>query len=223
MGNRKNIGKFNISLLKFIPMYKENTNIVLASSSPRRKQLLKELGLSFSTIRPNIDETLDSFIDGSAAILAEKKAKAVADRFDKNTILIASDTIVTDGSYIFGKPSSKEEARNMLSKLSGNSHFVVSGLCIIDKNNNKCYSDEEKTTVTFKKLTEDDIENYLNTGEPFDKAGAYGIQGFGRLIVKKIDGCFFNVMGLPIKLLDSFLKEIGIDLLKIAGGKNGAK
>jgi len=204
-------------------MKTSNPKIILASSSPRRQQILSELGLSFSIIKPDIDEHIDYYSPGAAARLAKDKAKKVSDEVNEECIIIASDTIVTDGKNILGKPKDKKDAERMLTLLSGRSHFVVSGICLIDKRNDECYFDEETTIVIFRKLSKKQIISYINTFEPFDKAGAYGIQGFGRLIVEKIDGCFFNVMGLPVGILNTFLKKAGIDILEIAGGVNGSK
>jgi septum formation protein len=114
---------------------------------------------------------------------------------------------------VLGKPKSGEDAYYMLKSLSGRQHDVITGLCIISSKFSKTYTDYETTSVFFKELTDEEIWNYIDTGEPLDKAGAYGIQGFGGLFVKRIEGCYFNVVGLPISKLYSALRELGVNLL----------
>ncbi|MDO4287929.1 MAG: Maf family protein [Eubacterium sp.] len=173
-------------------------NLILASASPRRKDLLTQAGLSF-TLRPaDADETLCGCTPPEAAVttLALRKAKA-AFKNSPDEVILAADTVVALGRHIFGKPSSREEAKEMLALLSGKTHQVYTGVCL--------YQSEEhldvffaRTDVTFYPLTDAEIQDYLNSGEYADKAGAYGIQGLGGLLVKKIDGDFYNVVGLPI-------------------------
>ncbi len=171
--------------------------IILASGSLRRRQLLKSLGVSFESISLNTDE---SYEKGTKPIniskqIAIRKAQA-AEKLYKNTAIIAADTIVIIDDNILEKPKDRYEAVKMLKKLSGRWHEVISSVCIIYKGNNTIIS--EITKVHFKKLDDDLINWYVKTDEPMDKAGAYGIQGYGAMLVDSIEGDFYNVMGLPI-------------------------
>lgn len=127
-------------------------------------------------------------------------------------MIIACDTIVALDGVVLGKPKDREEAISMLKRLSGRSHEVFSGLTVIDNRNQNLISDYLKTEVTFSKLTQEEIESYVDTGEPMDKAGAYGVQGYGGVFVEKINGCYYNVVGLPINNLRNILKGIGVNL-----------
>ncbi|MDW7987756.1 MAG: Maf family protein [candidate division WOR-3 bacterium] len=184
--------------------------IILASSSPRRKRLLAMLGVKFSVLAPNIKEdTLHLSPERLATTLAEKKVYSVAGKI-KNGIIIGVDTIVAINNKILGKPQSKKDARKMLKLLSNKTHRVISGLVILALPENKVLKTHEITKVTFRKLSSQEIENYLKTNEPYDKAGAYGIQGIGGQFVKQIDGCYYNVVGLPITKLIRALKKFGV-------------
>jgi septum formation protein len=195
----------------------KNTKIILASSSPRRIELLKGLGLKFEILPANIDETISTSPSPVAIArqLAVQKAFAVQQKINRkeftNTLIIAGDTIVILGKKILGKPTTKAEAIKMLTRLSGKTHLVITGLCIL-KGKKKVVG-HEITKVTFQKLSKRTIRKYVNTGEPMDKAGAYGIQGKAALLVKKIEGDYFNVMGLPLALLSEMLKNFRIQLL----------
>lgn len=190
----------------------------MASSSPRRKLLLKALlknfGLKFDVIPANIVEYTPEKVrnyGNFAANLAELKALEVAVR--KNGIIIAADTIVVHNGNILGKPESATGAKKMLSHLSGNLHKVYTGLVVFDTQTDKLYKTFEVTSVKFRKLSAREIEFYVNTGSPMDKAGAYGIQDdFGCTFVEKINGDYFNVVGLPVfklyNALTHFLKLI---------------
>jgi septum formation protein len=137
----------------------------------------------------------------------------VAARVPVDKIVIAADTIVYKGQEILGKPKSEMDAYQMLKKLSGCSHKVITGVCLIDNNTNASYEDYEETKVFFKKLSDEEIRGYIKSGEPLDKAGAYGIQGLGGIFVKKIEGCYFNVVGLPVYKLNNLLGKMGVNLL----------
>lgn len=189
-------------------------NIILASSSPRRIEMLKNFNLHFKIVPSNYEEVIvDKLPEDLVCYLAENKAREVCSRVEGDSLIIAADTMVFIDKKVLGKPKSREDAYSMLRSLSGRRHDVITGLCIISKGSNKKYMDSETTGVFFKELSDEEIWNYINTGEPLDKAGAYGIQGFGGLFVKRIEGCYFNVVGLPVSKLYSALGEMGVNLL----------
>lgn len=179
---------------------------ILASASPRRKEILEKVGFSFRICATDVDETMNTLLPLEEAVkeIALKKALAVKE-FKEDDIIIAADTIVVLDGEIFGKPKDMMEAKNMLSKLSGRTHQVYTGFALVNKE--KQISECVITKVTFHHLSEQDIEDYMNTGEPFDKAGAYGIQEKGCLLVKEIEGDYFNVIGLPISRVNQIIKE----------------
>lgn len=183
-----------------------NINIVLASASPRRKELLKLITDEFDVMPSDINEMLPEGIESekAAQYLAKIKARSIADI--ENKAVIGCDTVVVIDGKILGKPKNREQCQSMLSLLSGRTHCVYTGVCIIY--NKREYSFTEKTEVTFHNLSEREIEEYIETGEPFDKAGGYGIQGKGALLVKEIRGDYFNVVGLPVSTLNRKLKDI---------------
>lgn len=178
--------------------------IILASQSPRRRELLKLITADFNAVSSDVDETLPEGISPSEAVLYLSKIKAEPFRND-NDIIIGADTVVSIDSKILGKPSDTENARQMLKTLSGREHSVFTGVTII--NGGKEESFYAETKVKFLDLTDSDIDNYIKTGEPMDKAGAYGIQGYGSLLVEKIDGDYFNVVGLPVSRLNKVLED----------------
>ena len=185
--------------------------LILASSSPRRRYLLKQAGLKFSVIPSRFDEnsvTLSS-PESYVRLLAEGKAKDISMQYPDNWI-IGADTIVFIDNSILGKPGSRAEARTMLTRLSGKTHQVITGYCICCKAKDRFFSDSVKTDVHFKKLTEKEINWYINSGEPFDKAGAYAIQGIGTFLVKRINGSYTNVVGLPVCEVLELLISAGI-------------
>lgn len=184
--------------------------IVLASQSPRRKYLLTQLGLDFEIIPANIDENLSLNLEPSvyAKTLAENKAKFVASSLKTDSIVIGSDTIVVLDGTIINKPENEQDAFNMLKALSGNTHTVYTGLSLVFSGNMKTMTNVQKTDVTFRDLDDVEIRAYINSGSPMDKAGAYGIQDdFGAVFVKKIEGCYYNIVGLPLEMLYTNLKE----------------
>jgi septum formation protein len=190
------------------------TDLVLASSSPRRKELLKQLGLDFDIIPSNIKETLKGETPGEMVKnLAMDKAMSVLPRVDRGKIIIGADTIVYMDGCIMGKPKDEGDAFSMLRKLSGRTHEVYTGLAVVNTTNSAVLLDYECTQVLMKDLTDKDIINYIKTGESKDKAGAYAIQGKGSLIVKSIKGCYYNIVGLPIGKLRDMLLNWDLDLL----------
>lgn len=172
-------------------------NIILASGSPRRKELLALAGVDFTVLTADTDETVPSELSPEETVLtlSERKALAVA-ALKKDSIIIGADTVVAIDNRILGKPKTYDEAFSMLSSLSGKNHFVYTGVCITDSEKQICFC--EKTEVEFYTLSKDEIHNYILTGDCFDKAGGYGIQSKGCTLVKKINGDYFNVVGLPI-------------------------
>ncbi|MCR4320498.1 MAG: Maf family protein [Candidatus Brocadiaceae bacterium] len=186
-------------------------NICLASSSTRRQQILKDLGLDFVVSYPVKYKERVSGLDPEALVChnALGKAKEVAEKY-KDSIIIGGDTIVTFNNEILGKPLTPDNAYIMLMKLRGNYHSVFSGLAVIDMQKNKKLVGCDKTEVKFKDLSEKEINDYVESGEPLDKAGAYGIQEYGRAFVESIKGSFSNVVGLPKELLTRFLGELEI-------------
>lgn len=188
--------------------------IILASASPRRIELLKQFKIEFETIPSHIDETvrLDESPSQIVMGLAYEKALEVAKQYP-DTLIIASDTIVYH-EKVLGKPNSYEEAKMMLTHLSGCAHSVYTGIALVHLESARKIVDYERTEVTFRNLSQNEILSYLETGEHFDKAGAYGIQGYGALLVNHIVGDYYNVMGLPLSKLNTMLtKYFGIGLL----------
>ena len=186
--------------------------MILASASPRRKEILENFGFSFKTIVKNIDETSDkTHAEEKILEIAEKKARVAAIDFPDENIVGADTVVVVDGK-ILGKPKDEKEAFSMLKSLSGRSHEVITAFSFININKNISYSDYEITKVYFKNLTDDEINWYINTKEPMDKAGAYGIQGKGAFFVEKIEGDFFSVMGFPLGKFVRFLNKTGFNL-----------
>ena len=192
------------------------TLFVLASKSPRRKALLKSIGINAEIIPARIDESIYSGLEPEKMVreLAMLKAADVARSFGKNTVVIGADTCVCLDNKVFGKPSTIEEAKSMLRKLQGKTHEVYTGYCVFDCTTKNAVSRSEKTLVTFKSLSEEEIDAYVKTREPMDKAGAYGIQEKGAIFVEKIEGDYFNVVGLPLCALSKLLSEmLGISIL----------
>jgi len=177
----------------------DDRKLILASASPRRASLLKQVGFEFEVRPSEIDEDVERFMipENHVLELSYKKATKVAEIM-KEGLIIGADTIVVLGSDILGKPESADEARTMLSRLSGHTHTVYTGLTILDKVSGRSACDYERTDVTFRFLSESEIEQYVETRSSLDKAGSYGIQDSGALFVSKIEGCFYNVMGFPL-------------------------
>ncbi|CFX80919.1 Maf-like protein [Syntrophomonas zehnderi OL-4] len=188
--------------------------IILASASPRRKQLLEQVGLEFSCMTADVDE--EAFYNLHPGDLVKKlawqKAQAVAGRTEQN-IIIAADTVVVLDDVIMGKPLDREDARQKLTLLSGREHQVMTGICVVNQQNESHSTEFEVTKVWFRHLSNGEIQGYLDCGEWVDKAGGYGIQGLGALLIEKIDGCYFNVVGLPLSKLYQLLYKQGVYLL----------
>ncbi len=189
--------------------------IILASSSPRRQEILKRIGLSFKTVNPDLDEVIDQEMPPEDIVShwSRKKAEAVAAHYGSEDIVIAADTIVYFDGNILGKPTDETDAFKTLTMLSGSWHTVYTGITII--RGDDVLTDVESTTVLFRELSSKQIEHYIDTGEPMDKAGSYGIQDLGALFVERIDGDIYNVIGLPLYRLSLMLSHFGIDLLSL--------
>jgi septum formation protein len=185
--------------------------LILASQSPRRRYLLEQAGLTFAVVPSLFDEDTVQLSDPADYVktLAEAKADKVARDYPDSWVL-GADTIVTLFSAILGKPGTPREARQMLERLSGQSHCVYTGYAIVCKNRETCISDAIKTDVQFKDLTRAEIDWYIQTGEPFDKAGAYAIQGLGTFLVRRINGSYTNVVGLPVCEVIEALLKVGV-------------
>lgn len=194
--------------------------IILASQSPRRINLLKTLNLNFEVQPANINETINKQMTPlqyckklselkASTVLAEKQKNNTVIDNSENMLIIASDTIVVLKNEIINKPTDEIDAFNILKKLSNNHHFVYTGITVINSANSKILTDYSRTTVYFRELTNYEIMDYIRTGSPMDKAGAYGIQDdYGALFVQKIEGCYNNVIGLPVELLFRMLIDI---------------
>ncbi len=193
--------------------------LILASQSPRRRELLARMGLDFTVIAPRLDEEAFSDPDPAALVqtLSREKALAVAREQDPEALVIAADTVVVLDGKALGKPQDEDEAAAMLTALSGRSHEVYTGVTVCQ--NSRALTGAECTQVTFRPLTPGEIGSYVDTGEPMDKAGAYGIQGLGSLLVEGIRGDYFNVVGLPVCRLGRMLAEFGVDCLAEAREK----
>jgi septum formation protein len=186
-----------------------NSSIILASKSPRRRYLLEQAGLTFTVIPSTVDEGSVPFDppEEYARLLAEAKALEIAGRRPGDWI-IGADTIVLIGNKVLGKPESSNQARQMLKSLSGKTHRVLTGYCICCKAANRSVSETIETRVFFKTLSKTEIDWYLSTEEPFDKAGAYAIQGLGSFLVKRIEGSYSNVVGLPVcEVIEQLIAE----------------
>jgi septum formation protein len=190
-------------------------NFILASASPRRKEIFKQIGIDVKVVESSINESIrmNERPEQIVMSLAFQKALDVSNKVD-NSIIIAADTIVVKENETIGKPKNKLDARKTLQSLSGQKHNVITGFALIENNSSIKIVDYEMTEVYFKELDINDIEAYLETNEYLDKAGSYAIQGKGSLLVEKINGCYFNVVGLPIsKINDSLKKYFDISLL----------
>ncbi|NMC26517.1 MAG: septum formation protein Maf [Syntrophomonadaceae bacterium] len=187
--------------------------IILASESPRRQHLLQQIGLEFICSPAYIEEDLSfsAFPHELVQTIASRKAKEAAHCWDQG-IIIAADTVVASDGCIMGKPRDRGEAANMLICLSNRCHQVITGICIMDARSGRVETASESTAVFFRELSPGEINSYLDCGEWQDKAGAYAIQGRGALLIERIEGCYFNVVGLPLNRLHLMLREFGVDL-----------
>ena len=175
--------------------------------------MLEKIGLKFEVEPGDCEEIVDTALGPQEMVrkLSREKAEAVA-RKHRNAVVIAADTVVLVGSKILGKPKSPAEAKKMLRALSGKSHVVITGFTIIDTAERRVVSKAVATKVYIRELNPEEIDAYVKSGEPLDKAGGYGIQGLGSVIVEKIEGDYFNVVGLPLSALSESLKEFGVDV-----------
>lgn len=182
----------------------QRQQIILASGSPRRIEIFKNLGIDFKSVISDVEETTNETApEEIVKSLSQKKAKHVFE--ETKGLVVAADTIVWFNNKALNKPKDKQDAFNMLSQLSGKQHEVYTGICIIS--DKKIINDYCKTTVFFKDIRQDEIERYIETNEPMDKAGAYNIGGLGSIFVKKIEGDFFNVVGFPTSMFSSLISE----------------
>jgi septum formation protein len=197
--------------------------IILASGSPRRKQLLEQAGICFDVIVSQADETISGDPHSQVAALAQRKAEAVRDLMMQqgtfgDTLIIAADTLVCIGDNVLGKPADAQDAYDMLYALQGRKHTVYTGVALLrgkaDGTAPTCEVFVDAAYVYFRPLEEREIRAYIATGEPFDKAGAYGIQEKGALLIERVEGDFYTVMGLPISKLCVQLEELGVTVWK---------
>ncbi|MBY0359319.1 MAG: Maf family protein [Candidatus Obscuribacterales bacterium] len=189
--------------------------IVLASASPRRLDLLSSLGLRFDVVPSDVDENID-LTDPAEFVrqLSLVKAEAVAAQLTNGPALVlGADTIVVLKDQILGKPTSRENAFAMLSSLSGNCHQVFTGVSLLESNGSRRKTLHRVSNVYFRPLNPDEIRHYINTDEPMDKAGSYALQGLGSSFVEKIDGCYTNIIGLPVPDTLAMLREFGVKIL----------
>ena len=192
----------------------DRPELILASKSPRRRDLFKQAGLTFSIIPSDFDESSVTLSDPESYVRTLAKSKTIdISRKHPDSWVLGADTIVLIEDRILGKPGSKDEARSMLKQLSGKTHQVITGYCLGCHTKNKLFSETVQTNVRFKMLRDTEIEWYIQTGEPFDKAGAYAIQGVGTFLVKSINGSYTNVVGLPIcEVMELLINEGVVEL-----------
>lgn len=193
--------------------------VVLASASPRRKELLTQLGLPFRSQVSHVDESFlqDGPTEKTVQALARRKAEAVAQQIQESALVIGADTVVVLDDQILGKPKDRTHAVQMLRQLQGRSHEVYSGIALIwvqEGNIQQIHTGYKKTDVWMRSLTLEQIEWYVSTGEPLDKAGAYGIQGLGACFIDRIEGCYFNVVGMSLSLLTQMVEKMGFSLFE---------
>ncbi|MBU2235698.1 septum formation protein Maf [Patescibacteria group bacterium] len=188
--------------------------IILASTSPRRRELLKKLNINFTVEASDYKEDMQKKMlpANLSKFLALNKAKAVAKKHNSG-IIIGADTFVVFGNDLLGKPKNAVMARNMLKMISGKTLTVISGYAIIDAKTNKIHSGYSTAKVSIKKLSPKEISWYINTKEPLDKAGAFAVQGYGAVFIRKLEGDFFSVVGLPIYSLVQPLKKFGVNVI----------
>lgn len=188
--------------------------IILASNSPRRREILSQIGIQYEVIPSKFEENaLNMSPENMVMYFAEEKAMDVAKKVKEEAFVIGADTIVYQNG-IMGKPKDNEDAALMLKNLSGVFHAVITGISVVHTPSLNKITDYERTLVKFKNISDDEIQAYIKSGEPMDKAGAYAIQGIGSLLVEKIEGCYFNVVGLPVYRLSKILEGFGYKILE---------
>lgn len=193
--------------------------LVLASASPRRRALLEALGLSLDVIPSSAEEHFDGAPEAMVVSNAQLKRDEVAARLDSPALVIAADTLVFLDGQPLGKPTNLDEAREMVRKLSGNTHDVLTGLALVDTESGRESSGFEQTAVTFRDLDPAEIDVFVETVEPVDRAGAYTVDGPGSLLVARYEGCYYNVLGLPMVRLDELLRPLGLSLFTAIDGR----
>lgn len=186
--------------------------ILLASASPRRAELLRRMGVPFSVRPAQVDEEVSGEPEACVRALARRKAEDVAARAGRGRVLAADTLVFLDGKAL-GKPRDGREAAQMLAALSGRAHEVLTGMCLMDAESGARWERCDRAVIHFGELTKEEIEEYVATGEPMDKAGAYGIQGYGSMFVSHLDGDYFCVMGLPVCTLAGMLRDAGVRIL----------
>ena len=192
-------------------------DIILASQSPRRRELLERMGLAgFRVVSPDVDEHMEEDLPPAQLVcrLSQRKARAVREQVGDEGLIIAADTVVALDGAVLGKPADELAAFKVLSTLSGVRHQVYTGLTVL--RGGEEHTEYEVTDVSFRELTQGEIEDYIRTGEPMDKAGAYGIQGYGALFISGIQGDYYNVMGLPVCRLGQLLETLGVHCMHLA-------
>lgn len=201
-------------------------HIVLASDSPRRREILGRLGLAFEVVPADLPEDEGAHLDAEPALAAEALALAKAEAVAvarPEALVIGADTLVSVGGRTLGKPSGPKEARSMLEALSGRSHRVVTGVALVCLSRAIRAAAHEETVVAFRPLEAREIESYVAQGEPYDKAGAYAVQGKAGLFVEAVEGDYDNVVGLPLRRVARMLEEAGVDIWPLEGGGGGEK
>ncbi|MBP2625968.1 MAG: Septum formation protein Maf [Firmicutes bacterium] len=188
-------------------------SIILASASPRRQELLRQVGCDFTVMISDIveDNNQDLAAEDLAILQASDKANDISSKVSIDDVVIGADTIVVLDGQVYGKPIDINDARQILTRLSGREHQVITGIAVAHAG--KLWTDYVVTSVRIGNISAQQIENYLATGEPMDKAGAYAIQGIGALLVEEINGCYSNVVGLPLNKLSDILRKAGVTLL----------
>ena len=186
-----------------------NRPLILASGSPRRRELLARMGYAFEICTPDVDEHVTGHARDIVYALAQRKARAAAANYSSG-VIVASDTLVSLDGVPLGKPADAAEARRMLMALSGREHEVFTGVCVLDAASGRCETRSVRTGVTFREIAPEEIDAYIATGEPMDKAGAYAIQGGAGRFVQALDGEFENVMGFPVEEVREMLAQFGL-------------
>ncbi|MGI6492974.1 MAG: Maf family protein [Pelotomaculum sp.] len=191
-----------------------DNKIVLASASPRRAELLRQVGLEFEVMVSEVEETLTPGLEPAAQVelFALRKANAVAAALDRG-IVIGADTVVVQGGRVLGKPVDAQEAVEMLQLLQGKGHEVYTGVALVDARSSVKLVEHVMTRVFFNAMSEETIRRYVATGEPLDKAGAYAVQGRAALFINRLEGCYYNVVGLPLARLATMLKKLECEII----------
>ena len=189
-------------------------NLILASGSPRRRELLNQMGLTFTVKPVDADESLTPGLSPreQVKLLSLRKAQAAAESFGPEPVILTADTVVVLDGKVLGKPANEEDAINMLTELSGRTHQVMTGVTVICGNHTRTFT--EVTDIHFRDLTDKEIRAYVATGEPMDKAGSYGIQGGAALFCERMVGDYYNVMGLPVCRLGQVLKAVAPEVME---------